>query len=172
MKKKPIKTERLILRAFDDNDKNDLISIIMHDCVKKTYMLPDFPTPEAAEPLFQRLKNLSEDIGRYVFAITSDDRVVGFMNDVEIKDTQIEVGYVIHPDHQNKGYATEALTALIDHLHSCGFSTVVAGYFQENTASRRVMEKAGMVKRDYEDDIEYRGQLRHCLYFESNRPAV
>ena len=169
MEKKTIITQRLILRAFQDHDKEDVISILMNDCVKKTYMLPDFPTPDAAEPLFHRLRSLSEEDGRYVFAITLDGRVVGFMNDVEIKDGQIEVGYVVHPYHQNKGIATEALTALIHHLHNCGFLTVIAGYFQENTASRRVMEKAGMTKRDYEDDIEYRGQLRHCLYFESKR---
>ena len=169
MEKKQIYTERLVLRSFCDNDRNDLISIVTNDCVKKTYMLPDFPTPQDAEPLFQRLKTLSVDSKRFVFAIALNDCVIGFMNDVEMKDGKIEVGYVIHPDYHNKGYATEALKALIQHLFCCGFHTVTAGYFEENIASKRVMEKAGMVKSDFEEDLEYRGQTHHCLYFEASR---
>ena len=167
--KPQISTERLILRAFCDHDLDATVSILTNDCVKKTYMLPDFPTPQDAEPLFRKLMSHSQDPQRYVFAIALDEKVIGFMNDVEMKDGKIEVGYVIHPDHHNKGYATEALKALIDHLHTEGFHTVVAGYFSENPASGRVMEKAGMQKSDYTDEIEYRGQNHRCLYFESIR---
>jgi RimJ/RimL family protein N-acetyltransferase len=31
-------------------------------------------------------------------------------------ERQVELGYRIHPDHRRKGYATEALAALIEHL--------------------------------------------------------
>ena len=172
MQKQPISTERLTLRAFCEADKSDVIDILMNDCVKKTYMLPDFPTRVDAEPLFDRLKTHSENITRYVFAIALNNKVIGFMNDVEMNNGKIEVGYVIHPTYHNQGYATEALKALIAHLHTNGFHTVTAGYFQGNAASRRVMEKAGMTMSDYEDDVEYRGQVHHCLYFESKRDNI
>ncbi len=169
MSKSPICTQRLVLRSFHPTDHDDLLSILMNNSIKQTYMIPDFTSPADAEPLLQKLIKLSNDDKRYVFGISNGSKIVGFMNDVEMIDGKIEVGYVIHPDHQNKGYATEALKALIDHLHAEGFHTVCAGHFQENPASGRVMEKAGMTKSDYEDDIEYRDKTHHCIYFESIR---
>lgn len=172
MIKAPIITKRLSLRQLLPSDSKAIISILMNDCVKKTYMLPDFPTADDALSLFNRLLALSEDPGRYVFGIALQDKIIGFMNDVEIKDGNIEVGYVIAPDYHNHGYATEALTALIDHLHQAGFHTVIAGFFEENIASRRVMEKAGMTQTAHSDNIEYRGKVHRCIYFEHKNTNV
>ena len=159
-----VNTKDLTLRSFTAEDFPSCAQILMHDEVKKTYMLPDLPDTQSAYPLFQKLSDLSADPYRYVYAIAFEGKLVGFMNDVEIDGNSIEVGYVIHPDWQNRGFATQALSALIKELFRVGFQTVKAGFFQENTASRRVMEKAGMRKIPYEDDIEYRGKTHHCLY--------
>ena len=43
--------------------------------------------------------------------------------------------------------------------------SVRCGAFPENTASIRVMEKAGMVREDFTEDIEYRGIMHHCVYY-------
>lgn len=166
MAKKAIITQRLVLREIKVTDQIEMLSILMNDRIKRTYMLPDFPTEQDAIPLFNKLANLSNGTDRYVYGIALQDKIIGFMNDVEIKDGKIEVGYVIHPDHHNRGYATEALTALIDRLHQVGFHTVVAGYFEGNLASARVMEKAGMVRIEYTDEMEYRGQVHRCIYYE------
>lgn len=48
-----------------------------------------------------------------------------------------------------------------------GFRKVKAGYFEENEASRRVMEKCGMKQLSYTDEIEYRGITHKCLYYEA-----
>lgn len=58
-----------------------------------------------------------------------------------------EVWYKIHPDHWNKGYATESLRRII----TFGFETsnlhrIQAGCAVENVASIRVLEKVGMIK--------------------------
>ena len=42
---------------------------------------------------------------------------------------------------------------------------MVAGAFEENKASMRVMEKAGMTRITLEEDINYRGASHHCLYY-------
>ena len=109
-----IQTERLQLRSFEEKDLDAAIRIFVNDEVKQTYMLPDFPDCEAAQKLFDRLRQLSLEKDRFVYGIYRDDILVGFMNDVERKDTTIELGYVIHPDHKNQGYATEALRAAIE----------------------------------------------------------
>ena len=48
-----------------------------------------------------------------------------------------------------------------------GFRKVKAGYFEENVASRRVMEKCGMKQLSYTDEIEYRGIVHKCFYYEA-----
>jgi ribosomal-protein-alanine N-acetyltransferase len=58
-----------------------------------------------------------------------------------------EVGYVLARPEWGKGYMTEALTAVVDAaLALSGMYRVSAVCDVENTASARVMEKAGLVK--------------------------
>ena len=57
------------------------------------------------------------------------------------------------------------LSASIQELFRMGYSEIKAGFFEENQASRRVMEKSGMKIHDQTDDIEYRGKIHHCIYY-------
>ena len=94
------------------------------------------------------------------------------MNDCEIKDDAIEIGYVITPAHQGKGFATEAVEACIEELFRMGFAHIRAGFFECNVASCRVMEKCGMHRIELEEDIEYKGVLHHCFYYEIHKTDV
>lgn len=40
-----------------------------------------------------------------------------------------------------------------------------ADFFEENQASRRVMEKSGMKQIPYTTHMEYRGKRHHCIYY-------
>ncbi len=58
-----------------------------------------------------------------------------------------EVWYKIHPDYWRNGYATEALILLLDFCFAeLKLHRVEAGCAVENTASARVLEKAGLSK--------------------------
>ena len=76
----------------------------------------------------------------------------------------MEIGYFVDPAHWNQGYATEAFAAAIRELFRMGYRAVTAGYFEENPASRRVMEKCGLKPLDRESVIAYRGTDHRCLY--------
>lgn len=166
LKKLPeLKTERLVLRAFLDTDRENVLSILYNEQVKKTYMIPDFASPEEAQRMFERFKELSENLDRFVYAVCKDGQVVGFLNEVGKTETSMEVGYAIHPEHQKRGYATEALKACIGELFRMGYTAVEAGFFVENRASRRVMEKSGMHPSGKTDSIPYRGEVHACEYF-------
>jgi RimJ/RimL family protein N-acetyltransferase len=61
-------------------------------------------------------------------------------------DGMAEIGWVLAPQHHGKGYATEAVRAIIEwgdaHLHTNrGTNRMVARIHPENVASRRVAEK-------------------------------
>ena len=142
-----------------------MLEILYNEDIKKTYMIPDFDCPEQAEALFQKMMALSRSEERFEYGIYLDHTLIGFVNDCEIKGGTIELGNVIAPGYQGKGFATEAVKACIDELFAMGFQQVKAGFFEENIASCRVMQKCGMVKMDFEEDIEYKGLLRHCLYY-------
>ena len=130
-----IKTERLELKPLSDSDRDNMIELLTNSEIKKTYMLPDFENKEQAEKLFLRLKDSW---------ITEVDlllgEVIGYANEVERDGDAIELGYMIHPNHHNKGYGTEMLKAMIEEMFERGFKEVLAGAFEENPASMRVME--------------------------------
>ncbi len=167
-KHKQIYTKRLTLRPIADGDAPDAIKLFTAPEIGETYMLPDFKSREEMLNLFNTLKRLSEAEERFVRGVYLDNRMIGFINDVEIDRDNIELGFVIHPDHKNNGYATEVLTACMDVLFDMGYSTVKTGAFEENSASLRVMEKSGMMRKSTVSELEYRGKIHRCVWFEKN----
>jgi RimJ/RimL family protein N-acetyltransferase len=74
---------------------------------------------------------------------------------------EVELGWFIHPDHWNRGYATEmAREAARVGFDVLELDDVVAFTVDVNAPSRAVMEKLGMT---YERDVEHAG-LPHVLY--------
>ena len=153
------------LLPLTQEDRSRMLELLTCPQIGKTYMLPDFPSREDAVPLFQRLVGLSGDSRRFVRGIYADETLVGFLNDVEIENGAIELGYVIHPRFQGNGYATEALGIAIGELFRLGFQAVITGAFRQNAASIRVMEKNGMTRIEKAEPIEYRGKTHICVYY-------
>jgi RimJ/RimL family protein N-acetyltransferase len=59
-------------------------------------------------------------------------------------DGVVEIAYAIVPEHQGKGYATDAARAMTEHaFNSPEVSKVCAHTLPDGTASKRVLEKAG-----------------------------
>jgi RimJ/RimL family protein N-acetyltransferase len=60
----------------------------------------------------------------------------------------VEVGYTIFPDFRHHGYATEAVTALVDWAQTTNeVGAVLAAVDQRNDASVRVLERVGRFVR-------------------------
>jgi len=163
-KKEKLLTERLVLKSIAKEDKKDLLEIVKDPLVKKSYMLPDFNDENEEEKFFTKLMNFTLDKDNFVYGIYLD-RIIGFLNKVSVENDEIEVGYFLDSKEWNKGYATEALKAAIQELFRIGYKRVIAGYFEENPASGRVMEKSGMHKIDKVDVVEYRNKSHRCYYY-------
>lgn len=66
------------------------------------------------------------------------------------KGVEAELGWVLHPDHTGRGYATEAMTAVIDVCFGAlGLRRVHAGCFADNEPSWRLMERLGMRREEH-----------------------
>lgn len=163
-----LKTARLTVKPMDEADSSAVQQILTHRSVIRTYMVPDL-SPEQAERLFRRLKDLSWDTSRYVRGIYLNGQLIGFLNDTEITGDSLELGWALHPAYHNQGYATEAVSAAIADLFSMGVPAVLAGAFDWNVPSIRVMEKCGMTRQEYTDEIPYRGKTHTCLYYAAKR---
>ncbi len=72
----------------------------------------------------------------------------------------VELGWALLPEHQGRGLATELALGAIAFARSRGVAAVVALTLPDNTASRRVMERAGMA---FDREVEHAG-LPHVLY--------
>ena len=82
--------------------------------------------------------------GEAVFLITlPDDTVIGACGLLAQEPTP-ELGYWLGVDYWGKGYATEAVHAVIDYAFTdLGHAALQAGSRVTNPASRRVLEKCG-----------------------------
>jgi ribosomal-protein-alanine N-acetyltransferase len=97
--------------------------------------------------------------GCFGVSTRDDDRLIGFCGFARPSDRPgiVELIYAFLPEQWGNGYATEAARAVIDFgFQRCGLSRIEATVNAENDASKRVLEKVGMVfeKREAEEDGE------------------
>ena len=155
----------VFLREILPEDRERMLDILTSEKVNRTYMLPDFEHREDALPLFLRLMEMSSNRSKYLRAIAAGDGLVGFVNQVDLQDGEMELGYVIHPDFHGRGYMTRALELAMEEVFSLGCQKIITGAFSSNPASIRVMEKCRMTRMDKTDEIEYRGNVHTCVYY-------
>ena len=68
----------------------------------------------------------------------------------EAKGVEAELGWVLDPEYTGRGYATEAIRAVIDVCFGpLGLRRVHAGCFAENEPSWRLMERLGMRREEF-----------------------
>lgn len=166
MEKRLIETKNLIIKNLQASDEDELVTLFENEDIKKTYMIPDYDSRDKVVELAKKQIVFSSDDKHYIYGVHFDNKLIGFINDCGIEDGIIEMGYFIDPAYQNRGFASESFKAVIDDLFKLGFKAVRAGYFEENIASKRVMEKCGLKSIAYEDDEEYKGVMHHCKYME------
>jgi RimJ/RimL family protein N-acetyltransferase len=147
----PIETDRLLLRPFHDNDLEALHEIErLDETARYLYNVP--LELDATRALLERRKALTfvdEDHDGFVLAavLKETGTVIGHVT-FAVKSRehhQGEIGYVLHPDHQGHGYATEA-AAMMLHLgfEELGLHRIVGRLDARNAASARVLERLGM----------------------------
>ncbi len=86
-----------------------------------------------------------------------DDMLIGGAGLHIVQSTNAELGYVLHPAYQGRGYVTEACNALLQlGFHELGVHRIFAKCRPENVASEKVMQRIGM---------KLEGRMReHWLY--------
>ena len=137
---KEIRTKRLILRPFRETDYDDLFEFLSQLENDEFEGYPGITYENGREHLKYRLG--SEEF--YAIELIDSGKVIGNISfgnrDFEAK----EIGYIINKDYQRKGYATEALSAVIENAFREGTHRVFAECDPRNTPSWMLLEKVGM----------------------------
>lgn len=145
-----LETPRLRLRPFRLEDAPDVASYSTRPEFSRYLPLPP-QTPESALAFVEgRVRGGQPDnAGNWHFAIqlASEARLIGAVR-VGVREPahrQGDVGYALNPDFRGHGYMTEALIQILGFgFHELGLERIWAMADIQNTASWRLMERAGM----------------------------
>ena len=139
-------TENLILRRYCPEDAGQLYEYFGTDPEMYKYSgWKPYATQEMAEETVRRFMESYDDDHSYSWVMDVDGVVVGTIGAYDYKNNEIEVGFSVNRNWQGRGFATEALKKVLEYLtENEGISVVMAWCAEENTGSRRVLEKSGM----------------------------
>lgn len=125
--------------------------------------LPRPYTEQAAEDYIRAM--LASDPGKvFAFAVTVDGKVIGSVS-VTRRDNihyrTAELGYYIGEPYWGRGYMTSAVRQVCRHVFQCSdIVRIFAEPFAHNSASCRVLEKAGFVcEGTMKSNAEKNGQI-------------
>ena len=144
-----LETDRLVLRPFRAADGPDVRRLAGDPRVAATTLNIPHPYEEGmAEGWIGTHEEAFAEGRGLTLAVTlrNEGTLVGAIGLVRNRRFEsAEAGYWIGVPYWNRGYATEALEALLAHAFSTlGLHRVHAHHMDGNPASGRVMEKAGM----------------------------
>lgn len=141
-----IETPRLILHAIDESQGRRICARIPAPGDK---WATDYPFAGDLVAVGSFLRSIEEQgeqrpFGYYqIIPVTFGLAVGGVGFKGPPHDGSIEVGYGLVPSARGRGYAAEALTALLAIAANHGIATVIADTTGDNIASQRTLTRAG-----------------------------
>jgi RimJ/RimL family protein N-acetyltransferase len=147
----PFETDRLLLRPFAEGDLDALYAIHSDDRVAR-YLYNEARTRDETSILLER-KIAGAAIGAEgewlsaAVVLRESGELVGDVSLQWVSEIhrQGELGFVFHPAHHGRGYATEASRPLLAFaFETLGLHRVVGRLEPRNIGSARVLEKLGM----------------------------
>ena len=148
-------TKRLVLRQFREDDYDDLYEFLSQLRDDEFEGYPGITYENGREHLAYRLG--SEEF--YAVALREGGKVIGNIYCGNRDYNAREIGYIINADYQRRGYALEALEAVIERVFRSGAHRVYAECDPRNTCSWKLLEKAGLTREAH---------FRQNIYFRTD----
>lgn len=144
-----LETERLILRPFREDDLDRLGQLFANADFMRFSGSNGF-TKEQTTAFLEKVLGWQRDGLPFPFALIERAAntvfgYCGFLHQEVDGVKEIEIGYRLHPDYWNRGFATEAARAVRDYAFlDLRLERVISLIHPDNHASLRVAEKNGM----------------------------
>ena len=153
---KEIRTERLLIKTPETDDKFDLTQLINDKDVIKWLSEIPFPyTLSHAEEFIERSRERVLKQESYNFMIFQDKKMIGGIGLSEFNNKSCQVGYWLGRQYWGNGFATEALKSILDFgFEQLNLEEIYAAYKIDNDGSKRVLAKCGFeyFRKKYEYD--------------------
>jgi RimJ/RimL family protein N-acetyltransferase len=154
-----IETERLILRAWSDADREPYADIMVEPEVGRWLGGP-FSRDQVYERVARFQASLAKTgLGRLAIERKADARLIGHCGLAHAPETKpvpegVEIGWALAPDAWGSGYAVEAARAVIaDGFARHALPEILAFTGEANLRSQAVMQRLDMVRtpdRDFD----------------------
>ncbi len=153
-----IKTERLILRPWTEEDAKSLYQYARDERVGPSAGWPPHTSVENSRAVIKAVLS-AEDT--YAVVLKETGEPVGSASimrpgrgDAPMTETEAEIGYWIGVPYWGRGLIPEAVRALQKRcFEQLGCTAVWCGYFDGNEKSKRVQEKCGFEYRLSKDNV-------------------
>jgi ribosomal-protein-alanine N-acetyltransferase len=146
-----ITTQRLVLRQLQDDDVHELFALRTDERVNRFL---DRPLPESLNDVREfiaKVNQITRDNEGLYWVITrkNEDKLLGTigLRNFGPEQYQAEIGYELHPDHQNQGFMHEAITHVLAYgFGRLGLQAIMADTVPGNLRSIQILERHGFVK--------------------------
>lgn len=146
----PLRTARLVLRQFAAEDRDPLYAFHSDPNAVRYVPYPPRTRDQVAEVLQRKIANTTlrqgGDLLELAVALAEDQTVIG---DVllalrSVEHQTLEIGYIFAPATGGRGYATEAVRAMVDLAFGpIGARRIVARVDTRNRSSSALLERLG-----------------------------
>ena len=153
-------TERLILRPWNESDAENLYEYAKDDRVGP---IAGWPVHTSVENSCEIIKSVLSAPDTYAVCLKDDNRTIGSIglmigkqSNLDLPDTEGEIGYWIGVPFWGQGLIPEATREIIRHaFEDLSLKTLWCGYFDGNEKSKRVQEKCGFTYHHTNKDIHW-----------------
>jgi RimJ/RimL family protein N-acetyltransferase len=161
----PLQTPRLLLRPFNRGDVDAVFAYRRRADVAEYLFDQPMSHDEVTEAVRGRIGQIAfmNEGDKILLALERKDDGV-LIGEVSLiwrsaADRQGEIGYILNPDHQGHGYATEAAKALLQFgFEGAELHRIYARCDARNAASWHVMERLGMRREaHFRDHAQFKG---------------
>ena len=156
-----METERLILRPWCEDDAESLFAFAKDPAVGP---IAGWPTHTSVENSREIIRNVLAVNETYAVCLKTDNKAIGSIglmigtqSNLDLPETEGEIGYWIGVPFWGMGLIPEATKELIRHAFvDLNLETLWCGYFEGNAKSKRVQEKCGFVYHHTNQDIYWK----------------
>ena len=138
------------IRKWQIDDQYDLAKILNNQKIMN-HLRDGLPYPYTVEDAKEYISSMlqANQEKMFAFAISVDEHVIGSISVTRLDNIHYctgELGYYIGEDYWGKGYATSAVKQVCQYVfEDSDIIRIFAEPFAYNTASCRVLEKAGFI---------------------------
>jgi ribosomal-protein-alanine N-acetyltransferase len=155
-----ITTARLVLREITEEDAQQIFFLRSDTRVMEFLDRPMLQSEQEGLELTRKIIDgvVKNEGITWGISLKNEKKLVGTIGFWQItkEHFRAEIGYMLHPDLQGKGYMHEAIKGVIGYgFTKLGIHSIEANVNPNNTASIKLLEKNGFVREAYHKENYY-----------------